>query len=322
MVVPPGRYASLFLWSNKLFVTAFKQGDHNCSVFIRPDGNELPMKRGFCADSDDPLSAFGYALVRDSRRRYGSIDAKGRRLISPRYKSLSALNAKFLVFDDDRKQPTVHGVVRANGKLLFRISSARIQTIGAGASPAVLRDLFVARSPDGAGLIDVKGIWRVPPIYHDVTVLSADLIALEQQAGEHRFVDGNGNFLPLTGRYFGLRDPVSGAFWLEQCSAEQKADVHNLSCPRGLVNRFGQIIVAARFDAIENAGNGLWHVGIYRRAQMLWGVYDSDGVERIAPAFAELDKEAGRARTVATTASYRQVLIDAHGNILARAVEQ
>lgn len=324
VVVPPGRYHSLYLWSGKLLITAFRPGDPNCPVFIRPDGRELPMKKGMCADKDDTLSKFGYALVRDSRHRFGTIDAQGRRLISPRYKSLSALSARYLVFSDDPGKPTAYGVVRADGKVVLRFQPARIETIanGAYASPAVLRDLFVARAETGFGLLDTAGHWRVPPIYHDRVVFSSDLIALEKEGGEHEFVDGEGRYLPLTSRYIGLPDPVTGAFWFEQCSAEQKADPHNISCPLGIADRRGRVAVSARFDTIESIGTGLWHVAKYVDGHKLWGVYNSNGIELIPPAFAELDKEAGRASTVASSATYRQVLIDARGHILAQAIEQ
>jgi WG containing repeat len=320
-LVPPGRYKSLYLFKSESFVIAFRSDQPNCTVFIQPTGAEVQLETGLCGDDAAPLGKFGYALVRDRQHRVGTIDAQGKQMIAPQYESLTSLNSKYLVFNDNPGKPTAYGVVSVDGTIVLPFQPARIDTFGSSpyASPAVLRDLFVARANSGYGLMDLTGAWKVPPTYHQVTVFSPDLIALADSAYHYRFADGEGRLLSLESRYIGLPDPVTGAFWVQQCSAVQKADVHNLSCPWGLADRHGRIVIAARFDDIKNASKGLWHVALYDKNQKLWGVYDSDGVERIAPRFTELDNEAGSAATIATTASYGRVLIDENGRILAQA---
>jgi hypothetical protein len=320
-LVPPGRYNSLYLWKGGSFVTAFRSDDPNCKVFIRPTGVEVKLDTGWCGDEAASLAEFGYALVRDRQHRVGTIDAQGKQMIAPEYESLASLNGKYLVFNDNPGKPTGYGIVSVDGTIALPLQPARIETFGSSAyaSPAVLRDLFVARAKSGYGLMNLTGEWKVQPTYHQVTVFSADLIGLANEAGYYRFADGAGRLLSLESRYIGLPDPVTGGFWVQQCSAAQKAEIHNISCPRGVADRHGRIVIAARFDDIQNATNGLWHAALYNKSQKLWGVYDSDGVERIAPTFAELDNEAGNKPTIATTAAYTRVLIDEHGRILAQA---
>jgi hypothetical protein len=320
-VVPPGRYKSLYLWKGESFIIAFRTDDPNCTVFIRPTGAEVKLDTGLCGDEAAPLATFGYALVRDRQRRVGTIDAQGRQMIAPQFGGLRSLNSRYLVCSDNPGKPTGYGIVSVDGTIVLPLQPARIETFGSSpyASPAVLRDLFVARAESGYGLMDRTGAWRVQPTYHEVTVFSADLIGLSNEAGHYRFADGAGRYLSLESKFIGLPDPATGAFWVQQCSAAQKADIHNISCPMGVADRHGRIVIAARFDDIENAGNGLWHAALYNKSQKLWGVYDSDGIERIAPTFIELDNEAGNRPTIATTASYTRVLIDESGRILAQA---
>ena len=320
-LVLPGRYKSLYLWKGESFITAFRSDDPNCAVFIQTTGAEVKLDEGVCADQAEPLARFGYALVRDRQRRVGTIDTHGKLMIAPQYKSLTSLNSKYLVFNDNPGKSTVYGIVSVDGTILLPLQPARIETFGSSTygSPAMLRDLFVARAASGYGLIDPTGAWKVQPTYHQVTVFSADLIGLANEAGYYQFADGAGRFLSLESRFIGLPDPVSGAFWVQLCSAAQMADAHNLSCPKGVADRHGRIVLAARFDDIQNARTGLWQAALYKKGKKLWGVYDSDGVERIAPTFAELENDAGNRPTIATTASYQRVLIDKHGQILAQA---
>jgi hypothetical protein len=201
IVVPPGRYKSLYPWDKTPLIDAFRAGEPNCADYLRQDGKVIRQPRGICPGGADDLVDLGYAYVHDGEQRRGIVDARGQLLIRPAYPWLQGINDRYLLFGNAPVRPTQFGVIDRRGRIVLPSGPIRIATWNTSnccLSPGLLRGAFLGTTAEGTGLLALDGRWIVPPRYKEATMISPDLVALRDQDGLYRFFSSAGQPIALT----------------------------------------------------------------------------------------------------------------------------
>jgi hypothetical protein len=335
-VVAPGIYKSVYVNGKNSLIAAFKPGDSNCTILLRRDGSEIKLPPGVCGESmwQEDAGKRGYALVRDKQQGLsGVIDLQGRLLMPPRYAELTPLNAQRLVFTEMRfgsdakkfrgvRGDRYYGVIDLTGKIILSPQPAEVGYYSSSLEQyGVLRDVFIARTENGVGLLDRNGHWLVKDKNWNARVLSPDLIAFDDKQDRiWKFYTAGGKQLALTS--VGDPQPV----WPKQPDEKPRwfvfsreiKDVQpngvDTTWPRGVADFNANIIIPpGKYDEVFDAGDGLFRV----KRGYSYGVVDAQGREIIAPAFHELYLPFIQGAALAQSDKEEAVLINTHGKVLA-----
>ena len=211
----------------------------------------------------------------------------------------------------------------ATGRVVLPLQPTEFQTYSSGcAQPGVLGHVFVGRTSDGYGLIDAQGRWRVPARYREACVVSPSLVAFRTKVAPGvmdiwEFFTPAGVKIDLTSAFQPARiDPVGETKGLFKFTQSVPGSLNTLT---GLADDSGKAIIPAEFSNISYAGDGLWRVERWDTSAggALVGLYDRSGRVVLAPQFRELKTPLVGGVTVATTGTYKAVLIDTQGKTLA-----
>jgi DNA-binding transcriptional regulator/RsmH inhibitor MraZ len=317
-LVPSGKYRSIFPRENydgstprtdKLFTLAYPIHNDRCGEYLQRDWRPVALPPGICPGAIYTSGEFGYVSVRDKGGLYGMIDRRGRLVIPPHFKRLMPLNDHYLAFStgDDSSW----GIIDIRGRIVMppqKVVISRIY-VRQGVPP----DVFIGQTPDGNGLIDPKGRWRVPPKYGEPVSLGTDVIAFSSRGADE----------PHVARLFRIADgqPLMTArlFSSRLLLQENRTFIEFLDSDlnRGLLDDKGTLLIPARYSQIEYAGEGIWRVTARNQTGgEAIGLYDSSGHMLSEPAFSQIGEFHGGA-AVARTADYKNVLVNESGSILA-----
>jgi hypothetical protein len=253
IVIPPGRYASLFPFPDALFIQAFAPGQHYCGDYVRRDGSTVALPAGICPDTrTSNTRKFGYAYVHGAQGT-GIIDYAGHMLIEPIHAALDGLGADYLAYASEPGPSALKGLLDRRGRILLTPRYTSIDT-GPG-------NTFIAATRDGKGLIDPQGHWLVPPLYSDGKRMSDGLAAFavkngDGSSGPYAIFRPDGSRLPYASRYSPQEQSPAGA--------ARAFVIYGKNDAQGLIAPDGRVLVPlqARTQEISYLGEGLWQARV------------------------------------------------------------
>ncbi len=323
-VVEAGRYDAVHIpfSDDDPFITAFKPGEKNCGDHLLRDGSLVAMPAGLCAFSEDHGRSLDYFTVHGADGRTGAVDLDGRLIVPAIHEELTPLNRQYLRFGAGPRASRRFGIVDRSGREILPARYQWIRTLDqeGGQPPGLLEDAFIASVAENrVGLLDAKGQWRIPPVYRDGQVLSAQLLAFKEADGRHyRLFRADGTDLDL--RVGALpRRPLMRAGKTAPDALEFEVDAPG-GKKHGLLDLQGRVVLPADFRVLLfNAQDGLWRAHQEKDGKSTVALVDSDGkLQRPPEELAAIAGTFAGGAALAETSDRKPVLIGIDGRTLAR----
>lgn len=151
----------------------------------------------------------GHCVVADSSNKIGVIDTKGRWVIKPKYDHVEITKEYAVVYNDGefKKQIDFQGNVLQDGiiddinELYYNVQYTDLQTGEPNEAYAKNNDYYEYQVGYYSGLIDSKGKIITPPIYTDLSGITATLFrARLKDHSSMVIIDTKGNVVSTTGK--------------------------------------------------------------------------------------------------------------------------